>query len=45
MRNYAALGACLALLCSNEYLTLGLLLIGLTVFLCKIFAAASERSW
>ena len=45
MRNYAALGASLALLCRNEYLTLALLLIGLTVFLCKIFAAASERSW
>lgn len=45
MRNYAALGACIALLCRNEYLTLALLLIGLAVFLGKILTAAAERSW
>lgn len=45
MRNYVYLGGALALLCRNEYLTLALLLLGLAVFLFKLFAAASERSW
>ena len=45
MRDMALLGASLALLCGNEYFTLALLLLGLAVFLFKLFAAASERSW
>jgi hypothetical protein len=45
VRNYVYLGACLALVGRNEYFTLALLLLGLAVFLFKLFAAASERSW
>ena len=45
MRNYVYLGGALALLCRNEYFTLALLLLGLAVFLFKLFAAASEMSW
>ena len=45
VRNYVYLCGALALLCRNEYFTLALLLLGLAVFLFKLFAAASERSW
>lgn len=45
MRDFAFAAVLVAVIANSEILTLGLLLIASAYALCKLLAAASERSW